>query len=68
MNDGTQPLGPILVFSKKDNAFAARLPPLGEQMESHHAQGAKKRSQSAAYRSFVSLRGWWRASYWNDPR
>ena len=39
MNDGTQPLGPILVFSKKDTAFAARLPPLGEQMESHHPQG-----------------------------
>ncbi|MFG3591289.1 hypothetical protein [Bradyrhizobium sp. RDI18] len=39
MNDGTQPLGPILVFSKEDDAFATRLPPLCEQMEGHHAQG-----------------------------
>ena len=31
MNDGTQPLGPILVFSKKDDAFAARLPPLASR-------------------------------------
>ena len=39
MNDGTQSLGPILVLSEKDNTVAARLSPLGEQMESHHAQG-----------------------------
>ncbi|WFU43271.1 hypothetical protein QA640_12935 [Bradyrhizobium sp. CB82] len=39
MNDGTQPLGPILVLGKKDNAFAARLPPLLEEMKGHHAEG-----------------------------
>ncbi|WP_283844398.1 hypothetical protein [Bradyrhizobium cenepequi] len=39
MNDSTQPLGPVLVFRKKDNTIAARLPPLREQMEGHHAEG-----------------------------
>ena len=38
MYDGTKPLGPILVFGKKDDAFTARLLPLHEQMEGHHAK------------------------------
>jgi hypothetical protein len=46
MNDGTQPLGPILILSEKDEAFLARLSPLREQMESHHAQGVRRRDRS----------------------
>ena len=39
MNDGTQPLGPILVLSEKDNTVAASLAPFRQQVESHHTQG-----------------------------
>jgi hypothetical protein len=36
MNDGTQPFGPILAFSKKDHAFATRFLRLRKQVEGHH--------------------------------
>jgi hypothetical protein len=39
MNDGTQPLGPILVLREKDNTVAATLAPFRQQVESHHTQG-----------------------------
>jgi len=42
MNDGTQPLGPILVFSKKDDAFAARLPPLASRWRAIMPRGEEE--------------------------
>ncbi|MBR0829948.1 hypothetical protein JQ596_30910 [Bradyrhizobium manausense] len=38
MDDAAEPLRPVLVFTKEDDAVAAGLSPLFEKVEGHHAK------------------------------
>ncbi len=55
VNDAAQPLRPVLVLGEKDETAASGLLPLCKQMESHHAEGRRRRDRGAL-RSFALLR------------